>query len=112
MIKLYNMEEEVIIHQGPIQKTLPSFIRKNETIRFSFIYCDTDLYEPTKIILETVDEHLSKSGLINFGQWNDFHCPGETLSVSEFMKRYGGKYDMLHVPNTSQPTLALKKIVI
>ena len=112
MIKLYNMEQDVIVHEGPIQETLPQFVLNNQTIRFSFVYCDTDLYEPTKIIMETVDERVSKGGLVVFDQWNDIRWPGETLAVNEFMNQYGEKYDMLHVPNTSQPTLALKKIAI
>ena len=109
MIKLYQLQDSIEIHKGDIAQTLPATLT-NKALSFSFVYCDTDLYAPSKIILESLHPRISKGGLVVMDEWNFGEWPGETIAVREFMEKHGAEYEMLHVPATKQPSLILKKI--
>lgn len=111
MLNLYDLNDDVTIHKGLIQETLPAFLSENKQCMFSFIYCDTDLFEPTDIILNTLHENLSVGGVFVFDQWNFEQWQGETKAVSNFLKKHGQCYKMEHIPRTRQPSLVLKKMV-
>jgi SAM-dependent methyltransferase len=111
-ISLYKMDNEVIIHKGLIEDTLPKVLEGNKSLSFSFVYCDTDLYSSTKVILNSLHDRLSKGGLFVLDEWNHEHFHGEGVAVTEFLKEYGKKYKMHHVQNTRQPNLVLEKIEI
>ena len=110
LIDLYDLQDEVIIHKGLIQDTLPSLLENRPELRFSLVFCDTDLYEPTKMIFEGVHDRLSTGGLIVCDEWNYERYPGETKAVDEFLAQHGNCYKMEHPVNTRHPTLILKKI--
>jgi hypothetical protein len=84
MMALYNLEDDIVIHQGLIEKTLPEFVKSDTSATFSFVYCDTDLYESTKQILELLDARLSVGGVFVLDEWNRPDYPGETVAVREF----------------------------
>lgn len=109
-ISLYKMNDEIVIHKGLIEKTLPKLLQENKALSFSFVYCDTDLYSSTKVILESLHDRLSKGGLFVLDEWNHEHFHGEGVAVTEFLKEYGHKYKMHHVRNTRRPNLVLEKI--
>lgn len=109
MIQLYELEDDIVIHPGDIMTTLPEALQDNG-LSFSFLYCDTDLYSPTKLILEKCHPRLSKGGLIMLDQWNYAKWPGEAVAVREFLTVHEGGYEMLHVRNARQPSLVLKKV--
>jgi len=109
-ISLYKMNNEIDIHKGLIEKTLPKVLKENQALSFSFVFCDTDLYSSTKVILEGLHDRLSKGGLFVLDEWNAEQFHGETVAVTEFLKKYGDKYKMRHVGNTRQPSLVLEKI--
>lgn len=100
---------DIVIHKGDILKTLPKAV-ENEGLSFSFVVCDTDLYAPTKLILEKLHPRLSKGELFVMDEWNYKQWPGESLAAREFLETYGDSYEMLAVRNTRQPSLVLKKI--
>lgn len=109
MMSLNELEDDVVIHHGDILKTLPDAL-KNEGLSFSFVYCDTDLYAPSRLILDSLHPRLSKGGLIVMDEWNYDKWPGEAIAVREFMESHGGAYEMRHVRNARQPSLVLKKV--
>lgn len=109
-MRLYGLEDDIVIHKGLIQDTLPAALQEDAGLSFSFVYCDTDLFEPTKLILESLHDRLSKGGLFVIDEWNFEQWPGETVAVRDFLKEYDSCYEVLHVPHTSQPSLALRKI--
>jgi len=109
-ISLYKMKNDIVIHKGLIEDTLPKALEENKALSFSFVYCDTDLYSSTKVILENLHDRLSKGGLFVLDEWNHEHFHGEGLAVREFLKEYGQKYKMHHVRNTRQPNMVLEKI--
>lgn len=109
MIALYGLQDEIEIHKGLIQDTLPEYLAASDGVLFSFVYCDTDLYEPSKLILEGMDKRLVPGGMFVFDQWSDPRWPGEGRAVQEFMEKRGRSYRMRHVRNARQPTLVLEK---
>lgn len=111
-ISLYKMNNEIIIHKGLIEDTLPKTVKENQALSFSFVYCDTDLYSSTKVILDNVHDRVSKGGLIVFDEWNHEHFHGEGLAVREFLEEHGDKYEMRHIKHTRQPNMVLEKITI
>lgn len=109
MIDLSELGDDIVIHRGDIMQTLPDAL-KNEGLSFSFIYCDTDLYAPSRLILDSLHPRLSKGGMIVMDEWNYDKWPGEAVAVREFMESHGDSYEMLHVRNARQPSLVLKKV--
>ena len=85
VIELYDMKDDVLIHKGLVQDTLGAVLAAQPELTFSFIYCDVDLYEPTKLILEQMDERLAKGGVFVLDEYNYENYPGETLAVREFL---------------------------
>ena len=108
--QLAEVEDAMVIHQGLIEVTLPEFVAVNRGIKFSFIYCDTDLYSATRVILEALWGALSVGGLIVFDQWNMDEFPGEGTAVNEFISEVPGTFEMIKPEFTRQPTLALRRL--
>jgi predicted O-methyltransferase YrrM len=110
-IELYRLQDTISIHVGLIQDTLPQLLDERPGLSLSFVYCDTDLYEPTKLILESLHGRLSKGGLFVFDQWNYDQWPGESLAVREFLSDHGAGYEPQHVMHARQPSLVLRKTI-
>jgi hypothetical protein len=110
IIRLYEMQDDVNIHKGIIEETLPALLERNQELAFSLVYCDTDLYQSTRLILELMHPRLMKGGLFVFDEWNDDIFPGEGVAANEFMQRFGDCYEVRSVPHCRQPNLVLKKI--
>jgi hypothetical protein len=112
LIALHELDDEVVIHKGLIQETLPPLLETRPELSFSLVFCDTDLYEPTKLILESLHEKLAIGGMFVCDEWNYELHPGETRAVSEFLSAHPGSYRMEHPLNTRHPTLILSKIAL
>lgn len=110
VIELYELQDEIEIHQGVIESSLRPFVEAQKEASFSFIYCDTDLYKSTKLILELLHPRLSKHGVFVFDEWNYKDYPGETVAAKEFLETYGDKYEVMHVRHARQPTMYLRKL--
>lgn len=110
MIQLYGFADTVVIHQGPIEETLPKFNEEVQSATWSLVYFDADIYEPAVAVLAHCHERLSKGGVFVFDEWNFKDWPGETLAVREFMKLHGDDYQMEGIKGTRQPSLVLRKI--
>lgn len=110
MIQLYGLEDTVVVHEGPIEETLPKFNEETPSATWSLIYFDADIYDPAIIVLNHCHERLSKGGIFVFDEWNYQAWPGETLAVREFMEQHSDSYQMESVKGTRQPSLILRKI--
>ena len=110
MLELYEIDDDVEFHVGLIEDTLPELMEQQAALSFSFVYCDTDLYESTRLILEHLHPRLSKGGLFVFDEWNDTGYPGEGLAVNEFLTQHGDKYEVHHVLGARQPSMYIRKI--
>ena len=69
--------------KGDVFDTLPTFLSSNRHIRFSYVHLDLDVYEPTKLCLNLLWEHMSPGGIIVFDDYNGFE--GATLAIEEFL---------------------------
>lgn len=110
VIALYEMNDDIVIHQGLVETTMPELLKARSELSFSLVYIDVDLYEPTAIALAQLHDRLSIGGMFIFDEWNTAMFPGETVAVREFMRDHPGLYRMEHVRNTRQPTLVLRRI--
>jgi SAM-dependent methyltransferase len=109
LMALNSLNDNINIQKGYIENTLPALLEADPALSFSLVYCDTDLYASTKVILDSLHSRLMKGGLFIFDEWNHPTWPGETTAAREFLNEHGDKYEVLHIKNTRQPTLALKK---
>ena len=76
--------------------------------KFSFVYFDMDLYEPTITALHAINKSLVKGGLIVFDEGNKKLWAGEKKAIKEFLeinKNY--KYNL--ISKNRQPDVVLKK---
>ena len=74
---------KVQLVKGDIEKTVPSFIKKNPHLVVSMLYLDADLYTPTKIMLEAFLPKMPKGAIVVFDELNAKMFPGETIAVEE-----------------------------
>jgi len=109
MAALYRLNDDIVIHQGLIEQTLPEVLKQDQALSFSFVYCDTDLYSSTRQILDGLHDRLSRGGVFVLDEWNHPSYPGETVAVREFVDAHPGQYEMEHVARTRQPSLVLRK---
>lgn len=74
---------KVELVKGDIAKTAPDYLDENPHLVVSMLYLDVDLYEPTKVMLETFLPRMPKGALIVFDELNAKMFPGETVAVDE-----------------------------
>jgi hypothetical protein len=112
MIELYELQDDIVIHEGLIEETLPLFLRENESARFSFVYCDTDLFESTRVILNLLHPRLCQGGVFVFDEWNREDYPGEGVAVNQFLDQHKKEYEVNGLLGTRQPTLVVRKLMV
>jgi Macrocin-O-methyltransferase (TylF) len=76
---------KVELVQGDIAKTVPTYLEENPHLVVSLLYLDVDLYEPTKVLLETFLPRMPKGAIVVFDELNAKMFPGETVAVDEVM---------------------------
>jgi hypothetical protein len=69
--------------KGDACRTIPEYIESNKHLVVAMLYLDFDVYEPTKVALETFLPRMPRGAIIVFDQLNDEVWPGETLAVLE-----------------------------
>lgn len=109
-IRLYELEQKVVIHKGRIEDTLPVALASDTGLMFSLILFDADLYEPAVAVLNQCHERLVPGGAFVFDEWGHPDWPGEAQAVREFMKVHGSQYRLETIPRTDQPSLLMRKI--
>ena len=76
---------KVELVKGDIGITATSYMKDNPHLVVSLLYLDVDLYEPTKILLETFLPRMPKGAVIVFDELNAKIFPGETKAVDEII---------------------------
>jgi hypothetical protein len=71
--------------EGDILETLPEFVEQNPQLKISLLHIDVDVYEPTKIILETLWNKIVKGGIVMLDDYGTVE--GETKAVDEFVSQ-------------------------
>jgi hypothetical protein len=68
---------------GDAMQTIPEYVRKNPHVVVAMLYLDFDLYEPTKLALETFLPRMPKGAVLAFDELGQAQWPGETVAVME-----------------------------
>lgn len=76
---------KVELVQGDIAETAPAYMDENPHLVVSLLYLDVDLYEPTKVLLETFLPRMPKGAVVVFDELNAKMFPGETRAVDEVL---------------------------
>ena len=71
--------------RGDIACTAPEFLERNPHLLVSLLFIDCDLYEPTKVALETFVPRMPKGAILAFDELDNPQWPGETLAVLDGM---------------------------
>lgn len=108
LLKLHN-EDAVIptnrgqIVEGDITKTLPAWLAENPETRFCLINIDVDIYEPTKVILQSCWDRLVPGGVLVLDEYATSKWPGETRAWDEFARENGLEESILRFPWANAP---------
>lgn len=68
---------------GDALQTIPEYLKHNPHVVVALLYLDFDLYEPTKVAIETFLPRMPKGAILAFDELNQASWPGETLAVLE-----------------------------
>jgi hypothetical protein len=74
---------KVNLVRGDATRTIPEFVEKNPHVLVSLLFMDFDLYEPTKVALETFLPRMPKGAVVAFDELDNPLWPGETLAMLE-----------------------------
>jgi hypothetical protein len=68
---------------GNALETIPAFVEDNPHLVVAMLYLDFDLYEPTKVAIETLLPRMPRGAVMAFDELNQKSWPGETRAVLE-----------------------------
>jgi len=74
----------VILIKGDIEETVPRFVDDNPGLRISLLSFDCDVYEPTKVALETFWPRVVPGGIVLFDEYGIRPWEGESNAVDEY----------------------------
>lgn len=72
---------KVELIKGDAVETIPRFIADHPHLVVSLLFLDFDLYEPTRVALETFVPRMPKGAMIAFDELDNPIWPGETLAA-------------------------------
>ena len=68
---------------GDAMQTIPEYVENNPHLVVAILYLNFDLYEPTKMAIETFLPRMPKGSILAFDELNQESWPGETMAVLE-----------------------------
>lgn len=68
---------------GDACETIPRYVDENKHLVAALLYLDFDLYEPTKIAIESFWPRMPKGSVIAFDELNQEEWPGETMALMD-----------------------------
>jgi hypothetical protein len=74
---------KVELVRGDLTKTIPDFLSNHPHVVISLLFLDCDLYEPTKVAIETFVSRMPKGAVLAFDELDNPVWPGETLGLLE-----------------------------
>ena len=72
---------KVKLIRGDMTLTIPDFAASHPHLVVSLLYLDADLYEPTKVALETLLPRMPKGAVLAFDELDNPIWPGETVAA-------------------------------
>lgn len=86
-IKLYDLARpighipRVELVPGNATQSIPAYIENNPHLVVALLYLDFDIYEPTRVAIESILPRMPKGAVIAFDELAQKQWPGETLAV-------------------------------
>lgn len=77
--------QKVFLQKGDATQTIPAFVREHPYLLVSLLFCDFDLYEPTKAALEHFLPRMPQGAVLAFDEVNNPWWPGETQALLEML---------------------------
>ncbi|OHB49680.1 MAG: hypothetical protein A2Y10_05855 [Planctomycetes bacterium GWF2_41_51] len=74
---------KVEIVKGDVRETMPLYLKENPHLIVSLLHLDMDVYEATKVAVETFFPRMPKGAILIFDEINQPGYPGETLAVMD-----------------------------
>lgn len=92
--------------KGDVCQTIPQFVAdKGDGLRIALLNLDLDLYEPTRVALESFVPKMARGGIIIVDEYAVDTFGGETKAVDEYFEaRFGKKPRVVKFPWHSNPT--------
>ncbi|MGV8058426.1 MAG: TylF/MycF/NovP-related O-methyltransferase [Smithellaceae bacterium] len=75
--------DKVHLIKGDVIQTIPKFIEDHPHLVVSLLFLDMDLYDPTKLAIESFLPRMPKGAVIAFDELDNPMWPGETISLLE-----------------------------
>lgn len=72
---------KVRLIKGDVTRTIPEFISENKHLVVSLLFLDMDLYEPTKVAIESFFPRMPKGAIMAFDELDNPIWPGETEAL-------------------------------
>jgi hypothetical protein len=73
----------VVLEKGDALQTIPAYVEKNRHALVAMLYLDFDLYEPTKVAIQTFLPRMPKGAIIAFDELGHEQWPGETEALMD-----------------------------
>lgn len=77
---------KVQLIKGDVVKTIPQFIEQNKHLLVSLLFLDFDLFDSTKIAIDTFLPRMPKGAIIAFDELDNPIWPGETMALLETIR--------------------------
>jgi len=79
---------KVTLVKGDARETIPQFVKDHPHVVVSLLFMDFDLYEPTRVALETFLPRMPKGAIVAFDELDNPLWPGETVAMLEVLDKY------------------------
>lgn len=81
--------ERCVLVEGDVYESVPRFLKENPGLRINLLYCDLDLYGPTKFCLEQLYPLVVQGGIVCFDEYGLIPWEGESRAVEEYFADLG-----------------------
>lgn len=98
-------ERNVELVKGDICQTVPEYVSRHPELRISLLNLDTDIYEPSAVIMEHLYPLIIQGGVLILDDYGEF--PGETRAVDEYFKDM--KITIQRFPFCMSPSFVVKE---
>jgi hypothetical protein len=110
LVKLHNDDnllrgvERCRLIDGDIVQKVPEFVEQNKGLRLCMLYCDANLYSPTKIGLEYLYPLVVPGGIIAFNAYGQNPWEGEGKALDEFLEEHKIVAKLIRFPFSTIPS--------
>ena len=87
---------KVELIKGDASKTIPTFVKSHPHLVVSLLFMDFDLFEPTRVALESFLPRMPKGAVLAFDELDNPSWPGETLAAIEVVGLGNLRLERLH----------------